>query len=242
MRTFVPTSERYGRSVPWLLRLFGCRAMHDRCWRFRWGEIGFSRVGVGLQYSVYHDEAHIRLQLGWPAFHIRAPMLINQRPGTEDWNATYGFCTFEDAVHLNWRCRTKLIYLPWSWGSAVRWSVFDADGNKRPIIHEYGKDAGPFKDGRHVERHPYIYVLRSGEIQRRTATIWGEEMEWRLRYFPWLPRPRLLKRSISVNFDDEVGERTGSWKGGTIGCGFEWRDGESMASCLQRMQHTREFN
>lgn len=241
METFIPTSERYGRDIPQFLRWLGCFRMLSDSWGFIWGEIGFRRLGFALEYSVYHDEAHIRICIGWPAFYFKVPMIITQRPGTEDWNATYGFATFEGAIHFNWRLKCKIIHMPWTWGSAVRWSVFDAIGRKIPKIHEYGKDKGPYEDGRHVETHPFVYVLRSGEIQKRTATIWGEEMEWRLRYFPWLPWPRLIKRSIAITFSDEVGERSGSWKGGTIGCSFDWRNGESMRSCLQRMQHEREF-
>lgn len=238
---FVPRSERYWSDLPRWLRALGCFGWERGVLRFKWGEIAYRRLGLGLKYSVYHDEAHVMVQLGWPTFHIKAPMVIRQRPGTEDWNASYGFSTFEDAIHLNWRLWLKLIYLPWSYGSAIRHSVFDPSGRKRPYVAEYGNETGVFKDGRCVEKHPYVYVLRSGEIQHRTATIYGDEMEWRLRYFPWLPWPRKIRRSISIDFDAEVGERTGSRKGGVTGCSFEWRDGESMKSCLQRMQHEREF-
>lgn len=237
---FVPTSERYWKDVPKVLRWLGCFGLTDGTARFNWGEISWRRVGFALGYSVYHDTAHFNFQFVWPTIYIKAPMLIRQRPGTEDWNATYGFSTFDGCLHLNWRLKYKIIRPPWDW-SHYRWSVFDGDGNKHPIIHEYGRTEGPFEDGRHVEQHPFIYVLRSGEIQNRTATIWGEEMEWRWRWTRWLPWPRKIKRSIHIDFSDEVGERTGSWKGGTTGCSFEWRDGESMKSCLQRMQHEREF-
>lgn len=238
---FIPQSERYGREIPWLLRGLGCFAMERTSWRFNWGELSFRRFGLALGYSVYHEGATVNVMLGWPNIFIKAPMLITQRPGTEDWNASYGVSTFDDSIHFNWRLKFKLVKLPWAWGTAVRWSVFDGNGNKRPVIQEYDKCAGPYADGRHVEKHPFIYVLRSGEIQNRTATIWGEELEWRLYYLPWLPWPRLIRRSIHIDFDAEVGERTGSWKGGTMGCGWEWRNGESMKSCLQRMQHEREF-
>ena len=240
-RVYIPTAERYGRDVPILLRWLRCFHLDQGCARFSWGEISW-RYGWGfaLEYSVYHDSASFRFQFIWPTIYLKAPMLIRQRPGTEDWHASYGFSTFEDAIHLNWRLRCKIIHMPWSW-SHVRWSVFDGDGNKHPVIHEYGKGAGPYEDGRHVEQYPFVYVLRSGEIQNRIATIWGEEMEWRWLWFKWMPWPRKINRSIHIDFSDEVGERSGSWKGGVTGCSFDWRNGESMRSCLQRMQHEREF-
>ena len=44
-----------------------------------------------------------------------------------------------------------------------------------------------------------------------------------------------------VSFSDEVGEKSGSWKGGTVGCGFEINPNESMIDALRRMESTREF-
>ena len=34
---------------------------------------------------------------------------------------------------------------------------------------------------------------------------------------------------------DEVGEETGSWKGGTIGCGYNLKPGETAEECFDRM-------
>lgn len=239
MHSFVPRAERYDHEIPWLRAL--------KCWRlepgsaeFEWGQVTWRRISFGLGYSIYHDSANFNFSFLWLSVYIKTRVFIIFRRGTEDWNASYGIHTVDhDAIHLNWRTRCRIIHLPWAW-SHVRWSVFDADGRKRPCIHEYGSPKA-YKDGRHVETHPFVYVLRSGEIQNRTATIHGEELEWRWRWFKWLPWPRLIKRSIAISFSEEVGERTGSWKGGTIGCSFEWRDGENMRACLQRMQHTREF-
>lgn len=65
-----------------------------------------------------------------------------------------------------------------------------------------------------------VYVLRSGEVQERQATVTVEEREWRWRWLVWLPFPRGGQRSIDVSFDHEVGEKSGSWKGGCMGCGY----------------------
>jgi hypothetical protein len=50
-----------------------------------------------------------------------------------------------------------------------------------------------------------------------------------------------VRTSIEVGFDDEVGERTGSWKGGTIGCGYDMLPDESAVQCLRRMERERKF-
>jgi hypothetical protein len=93
-----------------------------------------------------------------------------------------------------------------------------------------------------TETHPYTYTLKSGKVQERTATINGDEREWRWRWlgvtWPW---PRRVSRMIDVKFSDEVGERTGSWKGGVVGTSHEWRHGETMLDALRRMERERKF-
>jgi hypothetical protein len=238
--TIQTISDRHWNEVPWLLRKLGCWGIQDNgtCFRFNWGEVSL-RFGLAIGYGVYHDDAHWRIHLGWPAIYIKAPMLITQGKTHEDWNASYGVTFFERGIHFNWRSTCKIIYLPWDW-QHVRCEVFRSDGVwVEPTKHCYEQ---PYPDGRLVESHPFTYVLRDGTVQRRTATIYGEEREWRWRWFQWLPWPRLVKRCISITFDDEVGERTGSWKGGTIGCSAEWRAGEPMLAALRRMEATRKFN
>lgn len=92
------------------------------------------------------------------------------------------------------------------------------------------------------ESHPYRYTLKNGQVQERIATIKVEEREWRWHWFKWLPLTKRISRSISVRFNDEVGERTGSWKGGTLGCGYDLIDPELPVQCLRRMERERIFN
>lgn len=237
--SFIPRAERYNREIPWLLRRLTCWRLEPGSAEFRWGQICWKTFGFGIGYSIYHDTANFNFHFLWLQIFLKAPVLITFREGTEDWCASYGVHTFGTGIHFNWRTEGKIFHLPWAWAH-VRSSVFDGNGSKRPEIAEYG-DVKLYKDGRHVEKHPFIYVLRSGEIQNRIATIYGTEMEWRWHWFKWLPWPRMIQRSISISFDDEVGERTGSWKGGVMGCSFDWKNGETMKGCLQRMQHEREF-
>jgi hypothetical protein len=39
----------------------------------------------------------------------------------------------------------------------------------------------------------------------------------------------------------EAGKRKGSWKGGTLGCGYELKKNETPLECLRRMESEREF-
>ena len=197
----------------------------------------YLRWALGAGYSVYHDSANIHLGLIFLQIYIKVPMLIRQRPGTEDWNASYGFSVFGRSVHLNWRDRYKIVYFPWDFDH-VRHSYYWPSGE---LHHHAGKDEYQPPEETKL-RFPYAYTRRSGEVQNRTATVNGEEREWRWRWFTWSPFPRMIRRTINVDFNDEVGERAGSWKGGVTGCGYEWLPGETLESALRRMERERTFD
>ena len=91
------------------------------------------------------------------------------------------------------------------------------------------------------ETHPYTYVLRSGEVQKRTATISKRRHILGRRVLRSLGWPVHISESIDIEFSDEVGERSGSWKGGCIGCSYELRPGETMEQSLRRMEAERKF-
>lgn len=91
------------------------------------------------------------------------------------------------------------------------------------------------------EAHPYTYVLKSGEVQNRTATISKRRHVLNRRWLRRLGWPNHIKESIAIDFDNEVGERSGSWKGGCTGCSYTMRKGETMLDALRRMEAEREF-
>ena len=112
-----------------------------------------------------------------------------------------------------------------------------------------GKDSEwyPWKPGQgrehlKTETHKYTYVLKSGIVQNRTATILKER--WILgrhilsRLGLW---PRRISYSIDIWFSDEVGERSGSWKGGCLGCSYSMLPGETPLDALRRMERERKF-
>jgi hypothetical protein len=114
-----------------------------------------------------------------------------------------------------------------------------ADGSWAPYVGTWEHEKDP--DARYEETFPYRYVLKNGDVQERTATVYVDRMEWRPRCLRWTRLFRKVRTSIDVTFSDEVGERTGSWKGGTTGCGYELRSNESAEECLRRMESERKF-
>lgn len=145
--------------------------------------------------------------------------------------------------------KNKYISFPWNleW---YRTSYLESWGAGQPMVwltETKGQrkdyyDSEKWKDKFWNETYPYIYVLESGEVQERLATVKVEEREWRRRWLPFTTLFNQVIRSIAVTFDKEVGERTGTWKGGTIGCGWDLKPDESPYQCLKRMEQERKFN
>lgn len=134
-------------------------------------------------------------------------------------------------------------YMPWSlqW---VRTSVLLKD-QEHWIIETAKARKSFYKDEYKKlfwrESYPYTYTLKSGKIQNRNASIELWEREWRWHWFRWLKWTRQIQRTIEVEFDAEVGEGTGSWKGGVLGCNYSILENETPLECLRRMERDRKF-
>lgn len=153
----------------------------------------------------------------------------------ESWGVSYA----DKSLHLNWGSRYKIFWMPWL-REGVQHDVLREDGTwaKRT----YSWDGEP--DRRHVTSHPYRYVLRDGTVQDRTATVHVERSRyvWRcVRKMPLFWPLFAWKYYLEVQFSDEVGERSGSWKGGCVGCGYEMKPGETALDTLRRMERERVF-
>lgn len=191
--------------------------------------------GFSLKYDVHH-EAMLVLHLFFIAFYIAMPNFIAEEKIDGMHEYVYGIGYHHKTIWFHWGTKYYTIRMPWNW-EHVRAEVMDQAGNLQPM-----KSALSNKDDlRHIKEFDYTYKLKSGEIQKRKAKVYIEEREWRWYWFQWLPYPRIKRRSIWVNFNNEVGERTGSWKGGVMGCGFEMKPGETMAMTLRRMEKDQKF-
>lgn len=146
-------------------------------------------------------------------------------------------------IWIRYGKKSKVIDMPWylDWYSTSlmlkdkTWEV-EKKGRKKDFWKE------EWEDKKYKEVHSYTYILDSGKIQKREATVTREKREWRRKGLFGLPFFNQISDCIDVRFSDEVGERTGSWKGGCVGCGYELKKGETMLECLRRMEKERRFN
>lgn len=158
-----------------------------------------------------------------------------------------------DSIVFCWRQKRWHLRMPWRW-EWYRTSYLLPDG--KSWAHEWADDNAhlrrlgqkPMDRWRHFydmpkwqEKHEYEYLLRSGEVQVRTATIELREYERRRWCLWWTRLFAQVTQTIEIRFSDEVGERTGSWKGGCTGCSYGVRDGERPAAALKRMEQERKF-
>lgn len=247
------TRPVYLSTWPRLRRLLGFRYFerNRRGWMLRTDWLEMSNAwGLALEISQYDGEdgdegplLHVNPIYGAFYFHLpkhwRMPVCI------ENEHASWGFSWRisqdgdHEYVHTHWGNRTKLLRLPFlSFGHCLH-EIRRADATWSVAGDEYSQ---PYSDLRHVETHPYRYLMRDGSVQHRTATVHVDRRTWKRRWVPgWIPGAYKVRTGIEVLFSDEVGERTNSWKGGTIGCGYDLRPGETMRDCLMRMERERTF-
>lgn len=242
MRTRI---ERDGRGWLW------------RCWS-RNGEVAYAQLGwrapqLEIEFpSDWHERrrAWVRIGIGFLTVCFSFPWRWVVPDEGQCSGPKYGFYFFDTSLVLEWgkskgrRGDPRLhIDLPWALHFHKRSELVEGDSYAKgkqgwcevPKELNHGVIATKWTA-------PYRYARRCGEVQERTATFYAERWEHRYNWIRWLPFPRRIATSISIDFDDEVGERTGSWKGGVLGCGYDLRPGESPLECLRRMERERKFN
>lgn len=151
----------------------------------------------------------------------------------ERWGAYYQ----DNAVVFNWKNSYKFIHMPWDWDH-IKTEVRRPD--ETWAKKHYSWDGGE-PDDRWGGTYPYTYTLKNGTVQERLATIFVERREWRRKFLKWCPLFAKVRISLDISFNGEVGEQSGSWKGGTIGCGWDLKKGESPLDALRRMEKERKF-
>ncbi len=215
--------------------------------------------GIRLTFSpasYFDNRWHICFCIGWLSAYIHLPIYSNW-DGCE--YPEYGFYYHENALVLEYGYnKNKFIYMPWyyewyrtsklkadgSWwiekkGDVKRWRKLNPNKTTSQRWKEEEESKGDlWKETRH-----YKYTTKYNEVQDDIeATIGVSEMEHRPKWFMWTSLFAKVRRSIDVEFSEEVGSERGSWKGGVLGCGYTMLAGETPEQTLMRMQEERSFD
>jgi len=228
----------YDRQIPTVVRWLGARfADGPRAWRMTWGSLSIMS-GVAFGLWLFEEGFSFHVHAFRVSVYVNLPFLRRFAWEPRDICESWSVSTCDNTVHLSWGHRSKCWDVPWATWARVSHEVRRPDGSWVPYVGSWERDKEPV--GRHVETHPYRYMLQRGEVQERTATIHIERERRKLKLFRWLPFARVT-HWIDVRFSEEVGERSGSWKGGTVGCSYELRPNETPRECLKRMERDRKF-
>ena len=213
-----------------------------------WHKLNFKVAPAGY----FDNRAKIHFTLGWGQFFLTIPFIRSKYDECDP--PKYGFYFYSidgfwptELVMCLGR-KNKTFYLPWNpeWVRTSRLSCDETWFHERREDRKKGIECRwwdeEFQNKLWKKTYPYTYTLKDGTIQDRLATVTVEEREWRPRWFMWTDIFSKKRRSINVEFDQEVGERTGSWKGGVTGCGYDLKPLEHPYVCLLRMQEERKFN
>ena len=209
-------------------------------------EVWWKRWSLALELLYDHDSEyempwilHMHFLLLNVFLHFPCPLQPKSKRERweRDWQQ-WGFVMCDESLHLHWNEHVKVWWLPWFSKVHMRHEVRRPDGSWVPFV---GSWENKEPDGREQCVVPYHYTLKRGEVQERQATVYVERRAWRPKWFTWTPLFEKSIQSISVEFSDEVGERTGSWKGGCTGCGYTMLPGETPEQTLRRMERERVF-
>jgi len=222
--------ERYGDDLNWFERIVGVWRVNRDSFETKWGYFA-PRFGLelGINRGGYFDQRYsVDVCLLWGMFNIKLPVKTSKPEGCE-WD-TYGFNFFEDSMIWRWGRSYRSWRLPFISWEFNHHKVRNTSGEWVPYVYD--------DKSTHRETHKYTYTLSSGDVQDRKATCYKEVRQWHRK---WVPFIKMTKECISIDFNDEVGEESGSWKGGCTSCGYDLLPNESIKSCLRRMERERKF-
>jgi len=209
---------------------------------------GFKKWNFTIAPAGYFDNrAQINFCILWGQFYFDIPFIKSKYDEADP--PRYGWYFYStsrwipDNFVILYGKKNKFFYLPWDldW---VRTSILLKDGT---WAHETKGNNQDFWKDEWVEKkwketHPYFNTREDGSrIDYANATISVEEREWRPKWFKWTSLFKKVRKTISVEFDQEIGKGVGSYKGGTLGCSYELLPNERPVRCLMRMSKERNL-
>lgn len=160
-----------------------------------------------------------------------------------------GLVIYKDCLHLSFlkdenewkrtdpRIKSIWVYFPWEWVFQKR-EIFDAQDKIVFTESNRKEKRTSHADRMEVEKSCsqtfdcQYYASGLKITQFFKAQCYKSRMTHGMKWFPFVRRS---STSIWCSFDQEVGDKAGTYKGGVTGCGHEVLPGESVEDCLRRM-------
>jgi len=218
------------------------------------GDWGFFSPKWGFEFKInrggYFDQRYaICICLIWGRLYIHLPFRTKLPEGCD--MPQYGFSVHSDTfwIHLGGKYDKEIgqvtsgrQWITWrlpfvTWLFVGEW-IKDRKGEWR-LINDFEDRREVNKTEGHVEAHTYSYRSAIRGMQHVTAKCSMEKRKWRRK---WWPLSTLVKTTLNVEFDEEISDGTGLWKGGVSTCGYDTKPGETIKQCLKRMERERVFN
>lgn len=205
-------------------------------------ELVVGRLGNRWAFSKDIWSEYTSLHVGCPWLHVYWRIGRGSEPPVGEMSVSWGFTTDGDgSLFLRWGEWLKIIALnPFHW-----------DGYEAAKLTAYGQwDATQdwTDEGKEIlwyeENHPYTissiphYAEHHHEGPRVSIETWEAEASCRvertIRTRKWLPFLKRVQYYVEFRLNNEVGPRSGSWKGGTIGFSEELLPGDRIADVVNR--------
>lgn len=156
----------------------------------------------------------------------------------------YGIIYAERTLHVHYgpetmdssTSKSRCYFIPWMERRMVRHSLYTPEGALFANLSGIGN-----WQTEHILRDacPVLkFRFNDFDGEEIVATCRVEEREWKhgTSWCKWISlfrRPEIV-RSLNLQFSAEVGERKGSWKGGTVGHGITMKSDESVPDAFRR--------
>lgn len=153
------------------------------------------KAQIGRDWYWRIDEREFGAFLSNGALHVRYGRQTNEWPGS----------------------KSRCFFLPWREWRQVRHSLYDMNGDLFAHVPDDWDDRRKLETACPVLRFDFLDF----DGERITATTRIEERQWKagagkFKWLSWFKRDR-VERFLDLQFSSEVGNRKGSWKGGTVG-------------------------
>ena len=189
-----------------------------------WGDYGYAQMVWHLFFGCFY--------ITFPWKHKR----IKDNFGEDA--PSYGVTYHNSSFMFYWKRKCYVKQLPFFTFEWVRTSLLLSD---ETWVHETKGNRKGFYNKEWTDRQwettiPYKHITSNEGHIDVNVKCHITEREWRRK---WLKRTKIgarINRSVEVEFSDEVGTGRGSYKGGTIGSGFDITKTSDINEGLKKME------